>query len=106
MSVKVNNPDLSDWHVEILPNGNLRMDQEFFASRDGGALSNLNSEKIVTVLEVSVLKIKTLLELNNDENWLDTIARSDASVREKFFDLCLTDTEIERESFVWMSFDD
>ena len=106
MSVKVHNPDLSDWDVEILPNGNLRMDQEFYASHDGGALTNLNSEKIVTVLEVSVLKIKSLLGLNNDENWLDLIAQSDASVRGKFFDLCLTDTEIERESFVWMSFDD
>ena len=106
MSVKVSNPDLSDWDVEILPSGNLRMDQEFYASRDGGAFSNLNSEKIVTVLEVSVLKIKSLLELNNDENWLDTIARSEASVRGKFFDMCLTDTDIERESFVWMSFDD
>jgi hypothetical protein len=56
VSVKVHNPDMSDWDVAILPNGNLRMDQEFYASRDGGALSNLNSEKIVTVLEVSVLK--------------------------------------------------
>jgi hypothetical protein len=89
-----------------LLNGNLELEQEIYASRDGGALSNLNSEKNVTVLEVSVLKIKSLLGLNNDESWLDTLARSDARVRGKFFDLCLTDIEIVRESFVWMSFDD
>jgi len=106
VSVKVHNPDLSDWDVEILPNGNLRMDQEFYASHDGGALSNVNSEKIVTVLEESVIKIKDSLGLSDDKSWLNTLAKSSKSVRTTFFELALENEEIQRENFVWWSFDD
>ena len=106
MSVKINNPGLLDWHVELLSNGNLQLEQEIYASRDGGPMSNRNSEKIVTVLEESVKKIKDSLGLCDEKSWLNTLAKSSESVRTKFFELALDSEEIQRENFVWMSFDD
>ena len=106
MSVTINNPGLLDWRVEVLTNGNLQLEQEIYASRDGGPMSDLNSEKIVTVLEESVAKIKSRLGLVNDESWLDSLARSDESARKEFFELALNSSEIKRENFVWISFDD
>ena len=104
--MKIGNPGLLDWHVEVLANGKLRLEQEIYAAHDDSPISNWNSEKIVTVLENSVLKIKSSLGFSNDENWLETLARSHESVRRQFFDMCLNDKEIERENFVWLSFDD
>ena len=106
MPLKIRNPGLFDWHVEIQPNGNLRLEQEIYASRDGGSLSNVNSEKIVTVLEESVIKIKDSLGLSDDKSWLNTLAKSSRSVRTTFFELALENEEIQRENFVWWSFDD
>jgi len=106
MSTTISNPGLLDWHVEVLANGNLQLEQEIYASRDGGPMSNRNSEKIVTILKESVSKIKSSLGLDLDESWLESVAQSDESVRKEFFDLALNSYEIKRENFVWISFDD
>jgi hypothetical protein len=106
MSVTISNPGLLDWHVEVLANGNLQLEQEIYAMRDGSPMSDRSSEKIVTVLEESVSKIKSNLGLDMDENWLESLAQSDESVRKEFFELALNSYEIKRENFVWLSFDD
>jgi hypothetical protein len=106
ISVTISNPGLLDWHVEVLANGNLQLEQEIYAMRDGGPMSDRNSEKIVTVLEESVSKIKSNLGLDMDESWLENLAQSDDSVRKEFFELALNSYEIKRENFVWLSFDD